>query len=65
METENDFEIGKTYIIKDLNSIYVTATITYEDQTKIKYIDRDGLAGGLLKEEILKWKEVTQWDNFP
>lgn len=59
----NDFEIGKTYIIEDYSGTYVTATILYEDQEKIKYKDRDNLSGGLLKSEIKRWKEVIKWNH--
>lgn len=55
-----EFILGKTYLIKDIDEIYVTATITYEDDEKIFYTDRDKLSGRLLKQNILKWKEVTQ-----
>jgi hypothetical protein len=57
---ETDYTIGKTYLIKDIEGIYVTATILYEDEQRIKYTDRDGKEGGLLKKDILKWKEVLQ-----
>lgn len=56
----NDFKLGKTYLIKDIDGIYVTATITHEDGQQIKYTDRDGLQGRLLKTDIQKWKEVKQ-----
>ena len=56
----NEFTIGKKYLIKDIDGIYVTATIYYEDQEKILYKDRDELEGRLLKQNILKWKEVLQ-----
>lgn len=55
-----DFIIGKKYIIEDYSGIYVTAKITFEDETKIKFTDRDQLEGGLLKSEIKRWKEVKQ-----
>jgi hypothetical protein len=55
-----DFELNKKYIIEDYSGTYVTATITFEDQDKIKYKDRDGLTGGLLKSEIKRWKEVRE-----
>ena len=57
---DKDFIIGKKYIIEDYSGTYVTATITFEDQDKIKYKDRDGLTGGLLKSEIKRWKEVRE-----
>jgi hypothetical protein len=56
----NDFIIGKKYIIEDYSGIYVTATITFEDEKKIRFKDRDNLEGGLLKSEIKRWKEVKE-----
>ena len=57
----NEFTIGKKYLIKDIDGIFVTATISFEDETKILFKDRDGLEGRLLKKDIQKWKEVEQW----
>jgi hypothetical protein len=55
-----DFTKGKKYLIEDYSGTYVTATIFYEDETKIRFKDRDGLEGGLLKSEIKIWKEVRE-----
>ena len=52
------FEIGKTYKIQDLKGTYYTATIIEENETQISFTDLHGIAQGMLKIEIKRWKEV-------